>query len=165
MKPGSWQRQESPVRWFSGARQSQGDWNDFWPNDIHSILKYEMLYRNQIPRNITKIANPSIFKIAPPIPAWTVFTIHFRIVKAKIPYGVPTSRPGPSVFSQVRSHTCAQSTPTTPANLMESASDRKKRALEQLHATYGAPSAKVAKTNGAPEAGSATIAAPSQHCL
>ena len=50
-----------------------------------------------------------------------------------------------------------------PASLMESASDRKKRALEQLHATYGAPSAKVAKTNAVSEAGSITT--PSQHCL
>jgi len=46
----------------------------------------------------------------------------------------------------------SEHTHSPTASLMESASDRKKRALEQLHATYGAPSAKVAKTNGAPEA-------------
>ena len=37
MKPGAWQRQESPVLWFSGAHQNTGNWQDFWPTDMTNL--------------------------------------------------------------------------------------------------------------------------------
>ena len=36
MKPGSWQRQESPVKWMSG-QQNLGSWNEFWQVNMSEL--------------------------------------------------------------------------------------------------------------------------------